>query len=183
MTPPKVRPWLLAALLIITTLGSGCGRDSKQASAALAQDEAITSVQSYRGSDPLGKECSLQLSFDAANQLLALALTATFKVDYKIPMPLSGLYGIYYWPGEFTTSRNLQPTTMRVDKSWFNQDVVVSGKGKPIFFDVPELTQTVTLKDGLAQPTAVTYASTYRVAGVVPVNQVSLDCQHLTLTR
>jgi hypothetical protein len=129
------------------------------------------------GTDSEGAPCSLELVQSSSRQVDSVALAGTFTVDYRIPAPLSGLYGKYRWDGTLSSAVNMLESNVSASRSILRDADVVRGRGKPIFWDTPAHTHKLVVKPSLAAPLSVDYSASQNIAGVVPFESISLACR------
>ena len=172
------RPSFVLSTLITFCLSACGGALESQTTASIQAASNDAGTVSYKGTDAQGKPCRLTLLFDQQQTLNKLTLSGTYRVDYKIPAPLSPLYGVYNWAGTFDTSVNAQGFS--VNKSWLGGGDVVKGQGKAIFATIAPQAHTVTVNPSLANPSSVTYSAAEKIAVVVQTVTVDLSCNNLS---
>ncbi|MBM4251470.1 MAG: hypothetical protein FJ146_05830 [Deltaproteobacteria bacterium] len=158
-----------------------CGRAPQGATVkAVAGAEASLHVEKFSGTNEQGGGCSVAISYDTQGEVKGIVLNGTYTVDYKIPAPLSGLYGKYFYPGAFDAATSIKSGDLKISHAWFGSDVVLEGHGKPLFWDTPDTHHKVTIKGDSLTPEAVSYYTIQRIAGVVPFVETSLECANLS---
>jgi hypothetical protein len=153
----------------------GCG-DKSGSTVPASQVDAFDNetTAEWLGKDERGQICSLKLSADEG--VASLELKGFYKVDYKIPTPGSGLYGVYYWEQTFSPVTHIigEP---RISTSSWRGGVVIEGQGKPLFWDGTDARHKLVIKPSLAHPKEVSYHTTHRVAGVIPMVIIDMKCR------
>ncbi len=135
--------------------------------------QAALQPTTFQGVDDRGQPCSYTVGNDARE---SLTLHGTYKVDYKIPTPGSGIYGINYWDATFDGAFNfVRPPAQR--RAFWGGGDVVEGKGKPLFWDGDDAFHVIVARPSLGNPKEVTYHTTHRIAGVVPMVVIDLACK------
>jgi len=167
---------LLSLSIAGVTLAYACGRETPAYRIAAVAPSTETSTQKFEGKAYNGKPCSLELTQNSDGSLKSLKLTEEFKVDYKIPSPGSGLYGVYYWQETFDTAVNLADSSLKEKRSLLGDADVLEGDGKPLFWDVGPLHHKFVFKPSLKAPKKITYHSVARVAAVVPFVVIDGEC-------
>jgi len=137
-------------------------------------------VSKFSGTNQQGGSCSVEIRYDDQGEIKGLALNGTFTVDYKIPAPLSGLYGKYFYPGTFDSSTSVKAGELKIGHGWFSSNVVAEGNGKPLFWDTPDTHHKVTIKGDSQSPESVDYYTVQNIAGLVPFVETTLECANLT---
>ena len=160
-----------------------CGQDLKTAKSNLAS--AVTNVPAagltrLHGVDDRGDQCLVELRLDDQSRLVGVNLSGTYTVDYKIPAPISGIYGVQRMPGLFDSKENIAAGGVKISKAWFGGGTVLAGTGKPLFWDVPDASHQVTVNGSLELPTSVVYSSVTKIAGILPFVTIDLNCHQLT---
>ena len=163
----------LLAALFMGHLMTACGGDFKGDRPALSRTSSLGGEKTLTGKDDRGESCSLKVPAEDGGTEVALG--GQFKVDYKIPAPLSGLYGVYYWNATFATSSNVIGAPS-IGKALFFNKIVFEGRGKPLFWDGTDSLHHLEFKPSLTQPSEVTYHATQRIAGILPFVTVDLHC-------
>jgi len=160
---------------------ASCGR-ARQGSTVKETQGATESlrVNKYSGTNDQGGGCSVEIRYNDQGEVKGVALSGTYTVDYKIPAPLSGLYGKYFYPGDFDSVTSIKADDLKISNAWFGSNVVVEGSGKPLFWDTPDTHHKVTIKGDLQAPESVSYYTVQRIAGVIPFVETSLECTNLT---
>ena len=169
---------MLVLVGMMTTVS--CGRAPQGSSTKeLAAATESAKVKKFAGTNEQGAVCNLELQIDDTKTLKSLHLSGTYTVDYKIPAPLSGLYGKYFYPGQFDSHTSINASELKIGQAWLSNNVVVEGKGKPLFWDTPEDYHKVTVHGGLDHPESATYHSSHRLVAVVPFIETDLVCKDL----
>ncbi len=150
---------------------AACGRPEE--AQLKAENAAVGSVQ---GVDTEKAPCSLSYERGADGTLSDLKVEATFVVDYKIPMPGSGLYGVYRWPGSFTLAKNAREG-LKLKRSFLGDADVITGKGEPLFWSAGMHDHKFVVKPSLANPQTLSYEAKEKVGGVLTTVELSLNCQ------
>jgi hypothetical protein len=167
---------LLSLSFAGVTLAYACGRETPSAQVAAVAPITESSTQKLEGKAYNEKPCSLEVTQNPDGSLKNLKFTEEFKVDYKIPAPGSGLYGIYYWQETFDTAVNLADSSLKVKRSLLGDADVLEGDGKPLFWDVGPLHHKFVFKPSLKAPKKITYHSVARIAAVVPFVVIDGEC-------
>jgi hypothetical protein len=154
----------------------GCGRSAPNTELSAAQPSVATTAVKFEGKGFENKPCTLEVDQKPDGSLKSLKFSEDFKVDYKMPAPGSGLYGVYYWPKTFDTAVNLVDSSLTVKRSLLGDADVLEGDGKPLFWDAGTLHHKFVFKPSLKAPKKVTYHSVNRVAGVVPFVVIDGEC-------
>ena len=152
---------------IATLLAFGCGTQSNN-SVISASKTIETPANKFNGIGFNGKPCSLEIDRTSDGKVLALRFKEEFKVDYKLPSPGSGLYGVYYWGATFDSNTNIASGHVDVKRSFLGDADVVEGDGKPLFWSVPEHHHKFVVKPSLDAPKSLTYHAVERLLGAVP---------------
>lgn len=166
----------LAFSMVGIFLVFACGRSAPNAELSAAQPDATTTLVKFEGKGYEGKPCILEVEQKLDGSLKSLKFSEDFKVDYKIPAPGSGLYGVYYWPKTFDTDVHLAESSLNVKRSLLGDADVLEGDGRPLFWDAGTLHHKFVFKPSLKAPKKVTYHSVNRVAGVVPFVVIDGEC-------
>jgi len=172
--------WSLIALTSALLIAS-CGHETKTSDIKSASTELkLTNQIKFVGTNDQGVSCTVDLRLNAKNELTGAMLSGTFTVDYKIPAPASGLYGIYNMPGAFDSAMNIKSDDLKIGRGLLGGDLTLEGNGKPIFWDVPDAHHKVTIKGSLADPQSANYSSTTKIAGILPFVKMELSCGSLS---
>lgn len=166
----------LAFSMVGIFLVFSCGKSTPNAELSATQPDVTTTSVKLEGKGYEGKPCTLEVEQKLDGSLKSLKFSEDFKVDYKIPAPGSGLYGVYYWPKTFETGVHLAESSLNVKRSLLGDADVLEGDGKPLFWDAGTLHHKFVFKPSLKAPKKVTYHSVNRVAGVVPFVVIDGEC-------
>jgi len=158
-----------------TAFAGGCGPHRESSEVSSASSAVVGGERVFEGVSFQGKSCTLKMVHDAEGKLKSFELTEEFKVDYKIPTPGSGLYGVYYWPTTLQSEVHLAAGSWAVKPSFLRDAEVVEGKGKALFWDGNRHHQLV-FKPSTASPRSVTYSSAERVLGAIPTVMIEGLC-------
>ncbi len=134
------------------------------------------SSQVFEGIDGEGAPCRLAVQIDANGRPTQLKVEATFVADYKIPMPFSGLYGKYRWPGTFDSLKNAGES-FEVKRSLLGDADVVKAEGEPLFWNTGKHAHKLVVKPSLAAPQSLSYDAKEKLAAVVTTVDISLACR------
>ncbi len=158
----------LIYLVLLATFGCGSPHE----------DQSLLNIApSLSGTDSLGRPCSFTYEKNTQGLLTQLSLKGTYLVDYKIPAPLSGIYGVQHWPGEFNMGVHTPNSPLAVKKNWLGNSEYVEGEGKPLFFDTPTHHHKITFEGGLGASKVVRYHATQKIGGVIPFITIDLECK------
>jgi hypothetical protein len=173
----KSNLFALTTALLITS----CGHETKSSVINSAATELkLTEQTKFVGTTDNGVSCTVELRLNDNNEVTGAKLSGTYTVDYKIPAPLSGLYGVYNMPGEFDSATNIKSGDLKVGRGWLGGDLALEGSGKPIFWDTPDIHHKLTIKGSLTEPESVYYSSTMKIAGILPFVKIDLNCGSLS---
>ncbi len=153
--------------IIATSVTFSCGVQSNTSvdSGVKAIETAANKIE---GVGFQGKPCSLEIDRTSDGKVSALRFKEEFKVDYKLPSPGSGLFGVYYWGATFDSDTNIASRSVEVKRSILGDADIVEGDGKPLFWGVPEHHHKFVIKPSLDAPKSLTYHSVERILGAVP---------------
>lgn len=168
-------------LVSLTTTGLSlvlaCGRQASHAELSTTDQSTDVSVKKHEGKGYEGQPCSLEIEENADGSLKRLKFAGDFKVDYKIPAPGSGLYGVYSWDNTFDTAVHVVDSSLRVKRSLLGDADVLEGDGKPLFWDTGKIHHKLVFKPSLKDPRKVTYHSVNRLVAVVPFVVIDHECE------
>lgn len=159
-----------------TFLAFACGKETDNSSLSAADPAPSLVSTKLSGTGYNNKPCTLEVERNTDGSLKGLKFSQDFKVDYKIPAPGSGLYGVYYWPNTFDTSVNLADSSLSIERSLLRDADILEGDGQPLFWNVDKLHHKLVFKPSLTSPKKVTYHSVSRLAGVVPFVVIDGEC-------
>lgn len=142
-----------------------------------SENSTASSLEStWYGVDSENAPCSFTLALGPTGTVEVLQLTGTFVSDYKIPTPLSGLYGIYRTPAQLDQDNNMSEKQADLSRSWLRDADVIKGRGKPVLWDQPFHDHKLVIKPHSQKPESVEYSAHQRLAGVLPFVDMSLKC-------
>jgi hypothetical protein len=148
---------------------------SAEPSLASAED-SVSFPFLWVGLDDQGERCSFRYDQNTGGGLARVVLEGTFIADYKVPMPFSGLYGKYRWPGTFDSDTNARDSLSVTGTLWGDADVI-KGQGQPLFWNTGEHQHKILVKPSLQKPEVVSYEAKERVASVVTTVVISMKCR------
>ena len=155
-------------LSLIGLIGCGTAPES-----ALKSESA---PKNYQGVDEQGDACQLRVEQDEQGRVLGVQLEGTYIADYKVPMPFSGLYGKYRWPGKFDSQKTAR-SSFQVKRSIWGDADVIKGEGEPLFWNTGTHMHTLTAKPSLDAAKSISYLAKEKLAGVVTTVEIRMDCR------
>lgn len=162
-----MKSYVISGLLVIlNSIQVGCGTKTEPSKTSLRQAVEATS-QTLEGIGYNGKTCFLHSMRGDDGKLQQVQFKEDFKVEYKLPAPASGLYGVYYWPANFDTDVQLASGQWSVKRSLLRDADVLEGDGKALFWDGTRHHKLV-FKPSIQAPKSVSYSSVEYLLGLIP---------------
>ena len=171
------RIWANRCVFLLAPLGAfGCTAPTAVDEAADAVASDALSSSRTNGIDDERSVCIFGIALDPQGQVSSLELRGTFSVDYKIPTPGSGIYGLQRWQGALTADGNMAETGPKTHRSFLNDADIVEGRGFPIFWNNEVTDHKLIVKPSLANPSTVRYESTTKILGFIPFTVSTMTC-------